>query len=110
MITNYKFQITPNQKLFPELPSIDIYVKKKVTGWIFTDEVYTWSCLPGYSRENMGTVDVSDHTSSGRGYWFYLLSRPLVVNDPAENPCYAILHEIPTDFTIGSTGSGYFTY
>ncbi len=105
MTTNFKFLITPDQILFPEFPKFDLFVKKKINGWIWTDEVYTWSCLPGYTREFMGTVKGMDLTDvGGKGNEFYLFSRPFDVDNPATNPCYGILHGIPKDFPIGSTG------
>jgi hypothetical protein len=111
MITNYKFQITPDQILFPQYPTFELFVRKNVTGWIFTDEDYDWSCLPGYTRENMGSVSVSDHTDvGGVGYEFYLYSRKQIAYDPAANPCYGILHSIPKSFPVGSTGSAVITY
>jgi hypothetical protein len=111
MLTTLKFQIIPSQTLYPELPTIDLFVTIKVTkGWFSTSEVYTWSCLPGYSLENMGTVDVGDYTDFGHGYSFYLYSRPFDVDDPATNPCYGILYDIPKAFDIGSGGNGSFHY
>jgi hypothetical protein len=111
MITNYKFQIIPSQILYPELPFIELYVRKKVTGLFWTEEEYTWSCLPGYSRENMGVISVSDLTRvGGKGYSFYLYSRPLDPDEKAANPCYGILSEIPKNFSVGSQGAASFHY
>ena len=82
MATNFKFEITPSQILYPEFPTFDLFVKKKVSGWIWTEEEYTWSCLPGYIRENMGSVSYDDYTDvGGKGFCFYLLSRPLNPNE-----------------------------
>ncbi len=105
MATNFKFEIMPSRALYPEFPSFDLFVKKKVNGWVWTEETFTWSCLPGYTRENLGAVDYDDYSDNGgKGYSFYLNSRPLSVFEKATNPCYGILSDIPTDFAIGSKG------
>ena len=110
MITNYKFKIVPSKILYPEYPPLDLYVKKKVTGIIWTSEEYTWSCLPGYTKENMGSINVGDYTDLGKGLTFYLMARPYSSSDIATNPCYGILHDIPEDFSVGKTGSGGINY
>jgi hypothetical protein len=105
MITNFKFQIIPSRTLYPEYPTFDFFVRKKVTGMIWTDEEFTWSCNPGYIRENMGSVDVQDYTDDGgKCYSFDIMSRPTEVFNQAINPCYGILNDIPKNFPIGSKG------
>ena len=112
MITNFKFQITPDQTLYPQFPTFDLFFKKKVSGWIWTDETYSWSCLPGYMKENEGTVFFSDYANvaAGKGLGFYLLPRPFDADDPVANPCYGVLWYVPKDFSVGATGSAEITY
>ena len=106
MATNFKFTITPDQILFPEFPKFDLFFKKKVSGWICTEAIYTWSCLPGYMKENEGTISFSDYTDvGGKGFGFFLYLRPYDSDDAATNPCYGTLWDIPKNFSIGSTGS-----
>jgi hypothetical protein len=111
MSKTLQFKITPSQVLFPEFPSFDLVVKQTVTGLIFKDTVYTWSDLPGYTKECSGTVSASDMTEvGGTGYTFYLYSKPVDVDNPAPNPCYGILHNVPKNFTIGSTSTALIHY
>jgi hypothetical protein len=111
MISNLMFQITPSQVLFPEYPAFQLSVKKTVTGWIFQDEVYKWSCLPGYTKECAGSISASDMTEvGGKGLTFYLYSKPLDPDNPAANPCYGILHNVPKNFTIGSASTALIHY
>ena len=106
MATYLKFEITPYKTTYPDIPAFELFVKRTVSGRIWTKEEYTWSCLPGYIRENMGSVSYDDYTDvGGKGFCFYLLSRPLNPNEKATNPCYGILNDIPTNFAIGSSGS-----
>jgi hypothetical protein len=97
MITYLKFTITPSKTLFPEYPSFDLGVNIKDTGWIFTDLEYSWSCLPGYLSQSSGSVDVADWTSDNKGLQFYLEGK-------SNNDNYGILHDIPENFKVGSTG------
>jgi len=97
MITNLKFTITPSRTLFPEYPSFDLSVKIKDTGWIFTDLEYAWSCLPGYLLASSGDVDVADWTSDNKGLQFYLEGK-------SSDDNYGILHDIPENYRVGSTG------
>jgi hypothetical protein len=107
MPTNITFKITPDRILFPEFPSFEINVQ--VSGWVFTD--YTWSCLPGYIAKNSGVVNCWSSMPDGDHCWFYLYEHEMSVFDSeGDNRCYGILHNIPNEFTIGSTASSTIHY
>lgn len=111
MATYLKFEITPYKTTYPDIPAFELFVKRTVSGRIWTKEEYTWSCLPGYTSENTGSVWHKDYTFyGGKGYGFHLFSRPFDAWDKVTNSCYGILYEIPTDFSIGSTSMAVIHY